>query len=192
MPKCVRRKQFIDCVDFLVRKKLSYVGLIWHYARNTQYSDATLSNKWFSLNLIHWIFTKIWSHNRKTLYILRIELPTFMSLVSIMETEYVLCEVWTKAYCWWYEPTLHKKGSVNRVPHPLQGKYRKYNVSPFARGVWEMRYLAVYDSSIKMRYLAVYESSTRNTISRRLREQHKKYDISPFTRAAQEIPYLAA
>ena len=23
MPKCVRRKQFIDCVDFLVRKKLS-------------------------------------------------------------------------------------------------------------------------------------------------------------------------
>jgi len=42
-----------------------------------------------------------------------------------------------------------------------------------------------------MRYLAVYESSTRNAISRCLREQHKKCDISLFTRAAQEMQYLA-
>jgi len=41
-----------------------------------------------------------------------------------------------------------------------------------------------------MQYLAVYESSTRNAISRCLREQHKKCNISLFTRAAQEKGHL--
>jgi len=114
----------------------------------------------------------------KILCILHEQLRTFMLFVFIMETECVLCDLRTKVY-YWYKPALHKTGSVNRVHHPLQGKYRKYSVSPFARGLGGIR------------YIAVYESSTRNAISRRLRELHKKCDVSPFTRAAQEVQCLA-
>jgi hypothetical protein len=66
--------------------------------------------------------------------------------------------------------SLYDTSTGNRISCCLREKFKRYEITVFAREAQETP------------YIAVYKRSSEGTRSHNLREKHSKPDISPFTR----------